>query len=251
VTSKDKAFKFYRIILTKANAFQYLKDALQESKQSEALQILTSEVTNAAVVGEGSYGKVYKHLHLGMYRAVKHIKISNETIRQIAEDEIKSMETYNEHENVVRYIGNEKNNNDVYIYMELCEMNLKMWVTDLEMKRQINIAPLEVLKQITTGLQWLHEHHKILHRDLKPENILLTAYPKVKLSDFGLSKPIHGGTTKLRGTHGWMAPEIFEETPGQKAENFLVTPILFITIFLKIQYQVPESQTTIHKNNVI
>lgn len=52
---------------------------------------------------------------------------------------------------------------------------------------------LECLKQISRGVQELH-NHRITHRDLKPENVLLkTKYipgkqiPVIKIADFGLS----------------------------------------------------------------
>jgi len=223
--------------LTKSNAFKAFKNALQESHQCEAFQILNNGMPNSIQIsvsekeihlngrtklGEGSYGTVYKQKLLGKYRAVKHIKVFNETMQRLAAEEIKCFETYSEHDNMVRYIGSETIESDVYIYMELCDMTLVAWVTDLEERKKVFMLPLVVLKQITTGLQWLHKQHEILHGDLKPSNILLSSQQKVKLSDFGLRRPIPGGATKLRDAHGWMAPEVFYEIPSMKAEDFLV-----------------------------
>lgn len=45
-----------------------------------------------------------------------------------------------------------------------------------------------ICRQILDGLEYLHENN-ILFRDLKLENILFNEVGKLKITDFGLSKP--------------------------------------------------------------
>lgn len=45
-----------------------------------------------------------------------------------------------------------------------------------------------IFKEILEGLEYLHDNN-ILFRDLKLENILFDEKGKIKITDFGLSKP--------------------------------------------------------------
>ncbi|ODM88989.1 Serine/threonine-protein kinase/endoribonuclease IRE2 [Orchesella cincta] len=116
----------------------------------------------------------------------------------------------NAHENIVRYFGSKKGVGFILILLELCEINLREWVA----KKDDGIPPMEILRQVTVGLEWLHSV-SIVHRDLKPENILLVKkLARVKISDFGLSRRIVEGSfvfaSVLGGTQGWVAPEILQ-----------------------------------------
>jgi hypothetical protein len=74
-------------------------------------------------------------------------------------------------------------------------------------------ARLKILYGIAVGMMILHMQ-RIIHRDLKPDNILLNEQLEPLVADFGLSKIVEKGKTKLQsiccGTPIFMAPEIFE-----------------------------------------
>lgn len=67
------------------------------------------------------------------------------------------------------------------------------------------------------GLAYLHEEceERILHLDVKPQNILLDERFRAKVSDFGLSRSMERGQSRLvttmRGTPGYLAPEWLSE----------------------------------------
>jgi eukaryotic-like serine/threonine-protein kinase len=69
-------------------------------------------------------------------------------------------------------------------------------------------------EQACRGLQHLH-NQQILHRDIKPANILLSDSGTVKLSDFGLSKPLHAaGSGPPMGYIAHLPPEALKG-PGE------------------------------------
>ncbi|VAI55683.1 unnamed protein product [Triticum turgidum subsp. durum] len=71
----------------------------------------------------------------------------------------------------------------------------------------------QIIKEICEGLQYLHVQRRIVHLDLKPTNILLDDNMVPKIADFGLSrrfseKQSQTFTAKVRGTIGYIAPEV-------------------------------------------
>ncbi|CAL8069950.1 unnamed protein product [Orchesella dallaii] len=223
-TAREKAKELYDVIVTRTNGFNNLVDALEKTQQSGALHILTrgrepslNEIhelsyDNTKELGRGSYGTVVCRGKLGNRFVAVKIVHSNLLggIQQVLH-EVKVLQHCDAHENVVRYFGTKQIGDIILIALELCDSSLKEWVATNTIDRLI--PPVEVLRQITTGLAWLHSQN-IVHRDLKPENILLVSHVnKVKLADFGLSRQMMDGnsfvaTSNTGGTPGWMAPEI-------------------------------------------
>lgn len=68
---------------------------------------------------------------------------------------------------------------------------------------------LGVLESVLAGLSAAHQAG-ILHRDIKPENVLLADDGRIKLSDFGLARPIsaHTETDSVIGTAAYLSPEL-------------------------------------------
>lgn len=71
-----------------------------------------------------------------------------------------------------------------------------------------------------------------MHRDLKPANVLLRRCAgqsgfQVVISDFGLCKKLTPGRgsfsrqSGLRGTEGWIAPEMMREDGGRMVRSCL------------------------------
>ena len=71
------------------------------------------------------------------------------------------------------------------------------------------IRALEIVEAVLGGLAAAHSAG-ILHRDIKPENVLLADDGRIKLSDFGLARPISANTEteSVIGTAAYLSPEL-------------------------------------------
>jgi serine/threonine protein kinase len=70
----------------------------------------------------------------------------------------------------------------------------------------------EIIRSISLAVAHLH-HMQVAHRDLKPENLLYTDKTdtaKLKLTDFGFAKEIHGSKSLVTPcyTPYYVAPEV-------------------------------------------
>ena len=61
---------------------------------------------------------------------------------------------------------------------------------------------------ILLGLEYIHDK-KIIHRDIKPENLVLDSEGNVRITDFGIARPLKSENYQdTSGTPGYMAPEV-------------------------------------------
>jgi serine/threonine-protein kinase len=90
---------------------------------------------------------------------------------------------------------------------------------------------LDIAAQVAKGLEALHVR-RIIHRDVKPENVLVDTGGRVRLCDFGLSKPqddaglTHEG--EILGTAVFIAPETLQGEPPTFSSDIYA---LGITLF--------------------
>lgn len=152
------------------------------------------------------------------------------------------------HPNIVGFRGIIKNSDGVEtLALECCKTSLG---TILEDRNEDELGPLpakhtlQMIRDITSALDYLHTQAKLLHGDLKSFNVLVKGdFEICKLCDFGVSLPMdeHGliDFTKnphLRyvGTNLWSAPEIMDELEiiDCKADIFSFGLIIYETIAL-------------------
>lgn len=168
-------------------------------------------------LGSGSFGSVYEGIaDGGFFFAVKEVSLleqgdrGREIIYQF-EQEMAFLSQF-EHKNIVRYLGTDKDDSNLYIFLELAPLGSLL---SLYQRFQFRDSHVSVYtRQILEGLKYLHERD-VVHRDIKCANILMDVNGNVKLADFGLAKVDKLNDAKsCKGTSFWMAPEVVKPNQG-------------------------------------
>ncbi|XP_032084459.1 nik-related protein kinase [Thamnophis elegans] len=177
------------------------------------------------VVGNGTYGQVYKgrHVKTGQLAAIKVMNVTEDEEEEI-KLEINMLKKYSHHRNIATYYGAfvkkspAGQDDQLWLVMEYCGAGS---VTDLVKKTKGNCFKEDwiayICREVLRGLSHLHAHH-VIHRDIKGQNVLLTENAEVKLVDFGVSAQLDrtiGRRNTFIGTPYWMAPEVIacDENP--------------------------------------
>ena len=209
-------------------------------------------------IGQGGYGAVYKgKLPNGHIVVVKVLTKSKGNGEEFI-NEVASI-SRTSHVNIVTLLGfcherikraliyefMPKGSLDTYIYNQgLPDINYHLeWNTIY----QIAIG-------IARGLEYLHRgcSTRILHFDIKPHNILLDEDFCPKISDFGLAKLCQGkesivSMTGVRGTAGYIAPEVFSRNFGgvsHKSDVYSYGMLVFEMVGGRKNFDVGVSHTS-------
>lgn len=183
------------------------------------------------VVGNGTYGQVYKgrHVKTGQLAAIKVMDVTEEEEEEI-KLEINVLKKYSHHRNIATYYGAfikkalKGHDDQLWLVMEFCGAGS---VTDLVKATKGNTLKEEwiayICREILRGLSHLHANH-VIHRDIKGQNVLMTEDAEVKLVDFGVSAQLDktvGRRNTFIGTPYWMAPEVIacDENPDATYDN--------------------------------
>ncbi|OEL26051.1 Cysteine-rich receptor-like protein kinase 25 [Dichanthelium oligosanthes] len=171
-------------------------------------------------LGQGGFGTVYKgELTGGLEIAIK--RLSSCSVQGLMEfkTEIQLIAKL-QHTNLVRLLGccvqaDEK----MLIYEYMHNKSLDFFIFDAEKGKILTWERrFRVIDGVAQGLLYLHKHSRlrVIHRDLKASNILLDRDMNPKISDFGMarifcSNVTEANTTRVVGTHGYIAPEYASE----------------------------------------
>ena len=178
------------------------------------------------LLGEGGMGAVYlaEDLTLSRRVAIKFMRRSmlatlpNPEVRKKVEQrfirEAKSAASIN-HPNIAQIYEANFETDHWYIAMEFIDGKPldEILTKDGPMKPE---RALDIILQVSNGLEYAWESYKIIHRDIKPQNLMLSKRGHIKIVDLGLAKPIiESGEEELEltgagvpvGTPYYMAPE--------------------------------------------
>jgi len=198
----------------------------EEGKGEPAITRKANKWIKGALIGAGSFGKVYLGLDAssGLLMAVKQVELPTgsapnqerkKSMLSALEREIELLKNL-QHENIVQYLYSSIDDDYLNIFLEYVPGGS---VTAL----LSNYGAFEetlvknFVRQILQGLNYLHERD-IIHRDIKGANILVDNKGGIKISDFGISKKVddnllsgHRNRPSLQGSVFWMAPEVVKQ----------------------------------------
>ena len=216
--------------ISKQDLLSFMKDVAPEALTWAAFSIEKSELVregDAAIIGTGGYGTVYKDKYRSSFVAVKDIKGEHNRMQIMQRELCHHMRM--RHRNIVMIVGAafgvhcDPDGVTLSIVMELCEGGT-VYSRIFKEKDMTDAAGLVILTQVAEALAFLH-HARLLHNDVKAGNVLLATRsledPLAKLADFGFSSPSSdvGASRKsgepraqclVQGTPGFIAPEKYK-----------------------------------------
>lgn len=168
------------------------------------------------LIGEGSFGKVYKgrKKYTGHVVALKFIPKAGKAEKDLKnlKHEIEIMASL-KHNNVIELLDHFETDKDFVVVTEFAEGELFQILEDDGKLSEEQVR--EITCQLLSALYYIHSH-RILHRDMKPQNVLIGKGGVVKLCDFGFARAMSMNTlvlTSIKGTPLYMSPELVEEKP--------------------------------------
>ena len=167
----------------------------EEIAASDVEGLDDDSLTAENLLGSGAFGSVRKVVWRGTPVAAKlaHKEVSG-VQKQLLMRELELMVRCR-HPNVVQFLG--FIDTPFMIVMEYMPMgDLKMyWSRRNGMAKGHKVA---VCIDVCRALAYLHNRkpYAIIHRDIKPSNVLLTRSGVAKLTDFGLSRIVGGGSQR-------------------------------------------------------
>lgn len=184
----------------------------------------SSDFTILSLLGEGSFGAVYKAEH-AVSTAIVAVKILSSGSNGLEDEKIKGeidILSRCDSPYIVGYFEcfirppSANKPSEMWIVMEYCEGGS---VTDLLEASAGFTLPEDCIRavcaSIVLGLEYLHGVANVCHRDIKGGNVLLTEAGQVKLADFGVSAELTNTLNKRKtvvGSPYWMAPEVIRES---------------------------------------
>jgi len=192
--------------------------------------IRLDDLTLDTKLGNGAFGEVFKSKISGsdtIYatkRLEKRKFMKNPKAYRYLENEINILNNIS-HENIVKlYNSDLQTTKYKYLITEYCnggDLNGCLEKYKKEMNRPFNEEEVQyIMRQLVSGIKYLHVEKKILHRDLKLENILLQfdneedrlqkriLKAKIKIIDFGFARYYDDLVGSVLGSPMFMDPRI-------------------------------------------
>ncbi|XP_038725728.1 serine/threonine-protein kinase TIO isoform X2 [Tripterygium wilfordii] len=187
------------------------------------------------LVGEGSFGKVYKgrRKYTGQTVAMKFIMKHGKSEKDIhnLRQEIEILRKL-KHENIIEMLDSFESPQEFCVVTEFAQGELFEILEDDKCLPEEQVQ--QIAKQLVRALNYLHSN-RIIHRDMKPQNILIGAGSVVKLCDFGFARAMSTNTVVLRsikGTPLYMAPELVREQPYNHTADLWSLGVILYELFV-------------------
>lgn len=216
-------------------------NAIQATQATSTSQNVKKKLlyTKLSILGEGTYGIVYKALNneTGEIVAIKKLHLNNvkDGVPTTTIRELSTLMHLADHENIVRLrtfkfdFANNFSKPKLLLELEYCEYDLRMFCKRFPQRRLPLPVIEKIIKDLVIGTAYCHSN-RIIHRDLKPSNLLVKfhkpmerviseiqngrwddSWLTLKLADFGLARThyvLRGPLTHEVITLWYRAPEI-------------------------------------------
>jgi len=192
-------------------------------------EISPNEIEKTGVLGDGSFGTVYRGRCRSQDVAVKvlHRQDLDEHSLNAFRKEVEIVSRIF-HPNILLYMGACTIPGHMMIITELMPRgDLETMLHDKKAHLPL-VLRMQMARDAAKGMTWLHSSNPVfIHRDLKTSNLLVAEDYTIKLCDFGLSQIKQRGENLLDGIEGakgtplWMAPEVMAgEQFNEKADVY-------------------------------
>src|SRR5205823_2933497 len=196
------------------------------------------QIGNYRIIEElasGSYGRVYKGVHIFLSKRVVAIKLlqrmylGSQKEREGFLQEAQFLEIL-KHSHILPIYDVGIDDGIPYIVAEYAPNGS---LRDLLQQRYPHPLPVDevvsILTQVGEALYHAHEQN-IIHRDLKPENILFDAKGEALLADFGIATTLVNTANQPEnnvGTPSYMAPEHFKGKVSKESDQYALGCIAY------------------------
>lgn len=175
-----------------------MKTQLKICNQTQTPKNYVNEYAVYEIIGSGGFGRVHKvkKKNSNYFLAMKEVNTHHlTTFKDISlgeiVNEVSIIRNNLKHPNIVKYLKTFKENDSLYIVMELIDGTplSQHFVTLKEKNEQWSEDKIwNLFIQIVLALKYLHKEKNIVHRDLTSNNIMLSENDKITITDFGLAK---------------------------------------------------------------
>ena len=218
-----------------------MKQTIKFCNQTQTPTNYINEYAVYEMIGSGAFGRVHKvkKKNSNYFLAMKEIHTYNlstmkdKSLGDIV-NEVTIIRNNLKHPNIVRYFKTFKENDNLYIVMELIDGEpLSQHVRTLREKKEFwsEEKIWNIFIQIVLALKYLHKEKHIVHRDLTSNNIMLSENDKITITDFGLAKLKESDCSKMLsvvGTMFYSCPEIIKNEPyNEKADIWALGCVLY------------------------
>lgn len=216
-----------------------------------SMEDVNRDYTFLQMVGQGSFGKVYKaqSKKTGAIYACKEIDYSTmkEKEKELLVHEVNTMKELN-HDNIVRYVDRylDKSRGRLFMIMEYCDNgDLAKYIKRHKAERRYITEDKiwSVAYQLISVMNYCHNlarpGQKIIHRDIKPGNVFLTRDGSIKVGDFGLCRLLDNDDVARTnvGTPLYMAPELLSKSAyTEKADIWSLGCVIYELAALQPPY---------------